>query len=1361
MIKISRKKNEDSDLNGASRIAKGHIDYFDGLWVKGWLAHENYAAMEQDVHYRECVIYVNDVQILTFTADEFRPDLDVIPELRHGRGYNIQLPAQKIASVIANSDAVEASITVDGEPVKHTRITSLTDYYFKVFSGLYDDINCYLSRMPLFTSKSIRYLSPWQRAYLIDVLIKSNLYVREHKLLANLCARLTLANDEHGKTKELITTLCYNDVFLSSFLSACNAQLFDHELYELVSTIIRTKPYLFIVELIESNIRDQATKNKLNEIFTQYELKKYAFIEKFPSNLIEGVKLWEKLSSRERRDYWPLLAGSLQFQSRFQDLKYIQFEPSWYLDNPDEHIDRTEQIRQAVDAKDNSWFALSFIAYLSVSGQDKTTVANLLKLYAWKSWHLDFFDSDTFCMVINELLDEKELVSEHAYNDICEALDNVIRFKSEKNKNDLLRTPFISSVAATINLGIKYRYASFYKLEESVRAYLGMNNTFCETLDLSALEYFDSNHFDWLTDFYKKSAYVRAFFEDFEYDKEYSDSEIIEVIQKLINLDKHYGVLDVQPRILGLSRYCQLMGKNSIYAFLKNVHLELGDNYSALTMETDRAEIKNLTRVISESGHNKKRADTYWFKKALNARKDKELEQNKRFVKELIKFLKQSNASGTFINQDLVELAVSEMIWRVLKGGSLLIVDAEIKTIFEAHAGEYLVALNMLAATIRSQPHKKNSMDLLDSIQTEMGGFSNLNQALDDLGVNISGLESAIKSGAIHKKIKERFVYPYTCICIYSCRKYTDTRHQVLRDTWINDLKQYDIDYKIVVGGEAKSKIDGDLMCLEVEDTYEALPYKSIRMFEFAAKQFKHQYFYKIDDDCILNVNAMFSDPAFLKTEYFGRVVSRPLGGVDRAWHHLKSTSQEAKDALDLSPELSVYCDGSTGYILSRDAVTKLTEVVDDPSNIQLITSSYFEDKLVGDLLAVANIRISEAGYNCVIRRSIAAGRDVQIWSYGLLPNENVNIKVVHTESDEFRRAFYADLHGSKPVIPNLIYRDASENMQPEWVSGEQQAPVLEKLSVDLDAIKNARTLAIIVGKNEQIFLPPLLKHHRQIGVDHFLFVDNGSSDSSIEYMQKQDDVSIFIASQDYKFSRFGVNWQETLLSHYCLGKWTLIIDSDELFVYDDFENRSIQDLQMILDSNGENAVLSPMVDFYPEGELSSADISSGESLYKICNHFDSVASMNVLDDTRYGPFSNSKVYSAGLRERIFGRYNPYPEPNYLNQKYNMVKYNPGMKLIEGLHFMAGHKLSTKQCGIMHFKYHSGFHDKVKREVKEGQHWNGAKEYQRYLGLITKKKNFSMFDKKYSRKYISSKDLIDQGYMSSINWALFEKNVFV
>ena len=1361
--KMSLKKVKDDNKSlseSALTRVKGHIDYSAGLWLSGWVATEDLSVIVPETGYTNCVVKINGNKVCDFTANIFRPDLNAIPELIHGRGFNIQLPVQAFAKILNESDVLEFSIFLGDEKISHSIKVDKFDIYTKAFSKLYDDVNCYLENIPLFTKQSVSLLSTWNKLFLLNTLFETGLYKNLGGLISSLMRNLDPTESEINEHDSLIGKLKYDNRFIGAFLRENEGKVAsrNHILSNLLINTLRTMPYLESKDLIKSNLENQDNIDRLTKFCTDIEEIKFNFIETFPSEIEAGLSEWESLSKQDKREYWPLLAGTLQFKNRHEELKFISIDPREYLNKDAIFESKKEILKAAINEPNNNWFALSFIVQAAVSDIDEKILCELLKEFSWKIWDIDFFDTDSFSYISNRVLNQK--INVESYNNICEAFICVLNYMAINDVDSLHRKNLVLAIVNVINYGIKNQLEGFVALEELARPHLCLTNTFSQSLNIEPLKFTDYNQYSWLSGFYRKTERVRAFFLEFDANTEYQDIEIVEILQHLLKLKRKYDVKDIDTRLLTLSRYSQLTQRVQLFPLLKSIHAELGDFYTALKLETNKLERKSLTQKITEHGENSKRTDSVWFDQALKSRLDKSGKKSTDLIFSLNVYLSNSRDTPAGVNTDLAELLISEALWLVKNGVEIDSIIELITPIACEHANTAYNALKLYTCITESNKNNndsfsgKTSIEFVSELERTLGNIDILRESVESLELPMANIYSTSERLEFIPKIEQHFIFPYTQVLIYSCNKYESTRHAVIRNTWLKDLKKYDIDYAVVVGNASLSHMADDKMCLNVRDTYEELPQKSLTMFGFASKNSFHRHYYKIDDDCVLNVDAMFGDPAFLGSNYFGRIVTRPLGGVDRSWHHLKSSTKEAKEALDLSPENSSYCDGSTGYILSREAVTKLIAQSQAPVNAQLISSSYFEDKLIGDLLSRAKIFSVSQGYNTVIKRNVAGGRDVQIWDYGLLPNSQTNIKVLHTEDDEFRLNYYSKLHADEAESPALIYRDITSNMSPQWFSASEQSPVLEVIQIDYQAIREANVLAIIVGKNEQEFLPNLLEHHRKLGVNHFLFVDNASSDHSIDYMLEQKDVSVFVATQDYKYSRFGVNWQETLCSHFCLGKWTLIIDSDELFMFDGFEQHSIQELTAKADEQGANAILSPMVDFYPKGSLSNADVTGEKPFYEVCEYFDSIDSMNVLSEQNYGPFSNSKVYSAGLRERIFGRYNAFPQPNYLNQKFNLIKYLPSMRLIEGLHFMYGHKVFSGQCGIMHFKYHSGFHAKVMREVESGQHWNGAKEYRRYQDLFENNAKAVLFDKQLSSKYKSSSDLVKSGYVSEIDWSI-------
>lgn len=1323
--------------------AKGYIDYFNGLWVGGWVAYGE-PDLSESSGYR-CELKVNDVTVQNFTAQTQRPDLKSIAELKHGYGFDVQIPVNSLTEIIGSSETIKVNVIVSGAPVPHVKEVSVSDFYKSVFSELYFDVNSYVSVIPLFNDKSIEYLSQEQKLYLLDVLNKSNLSKVLNELVGSLYNSV-FSSKTHltEKERELLNSMRFSQSFQRAYLNNTGGDYRDHPYAGLILDALRQMRHMESREVIMGSVSDAALRAKLIEECSQFEAEKFEFIENYPVDWAQGLERWDSLTIEKKRDYWPLLAGSLQYLNRYPELKFIAIDPAMYVKDPQD-MGHDELIRAAIANPDCNWFSLSFIVQSHECGRDPVYVSELMKEYSWSVWNLSYFDTDSFCYLAESLL--KASNASVVIENLLQAFESIVKYKIHKNGYDLYRETFIRSIGLLISRAIRLQHVSVTRLEETVRPYYLLEDIYHQSIDISGFTYLDINHYKWISSVYGKAAEIIEFFRNFRLADHKESEMVIEKIHDLFYLNEKAGVKGGEKYVLSLSRALQLAESDYNKCDLIRFHEKVGDLWGAVQLSTGDAKV-SLVNKIAESGRGAPIYNSAWFYQLLDSRK-KGADSVCSYIETLGNYLLELQVNDRWVDVELARALLSECLWLVLSGE-------------QDKASEYLhaysaifknVAIKEYAAVKVALPiyQKSNYIfpDVLSEASRDISNFDIIHQMLSEYDETISSLKSTQDAAEFFTKVKQRNLFPYCKVLIYSCNKYIDSRHVSIRESWLPELIEYGIDYNFVVGGADFDHIEDDVMHLSVLDTYEELPKKSLGMFDYALQSSNHKYYYKLDDDCVLNVRAMFGDPAYIGKSYYGRTVTRPEGGVDRTWHHSKSASEAARNALDLSPECSHYCDGSTGYVVSREAAEKLIYQAGLAANTQLISASYFEDKLIGDLMAIAGVESSSDGYNTTVRRTVAGGRDVQIWEFGLVPNEKMHVKVLHTESDAARKQIGSALTSAEVQLPALIYRDATDSMKPKWTAQDEQ-PLVEILKLNQSAIASAKVIAIIVTKSEKEFLPNLLDHHRKIGVDHFLYVDNASVDSSIDYMMSQDDVSVFVATQDYKVSRFGVNWQETLLSHYCLGKWALLIDSDELFVYDQFEERSIHELISTVEGEGATAVLSPMIDFYPNGTLADADITEPRPFYKTCTSFDAIETMRIDWHRRYGPFSNSVVFSAGLRQRIFGPYNSYPAPNYLNQKYNLIRYSPGMKLVEGLHFMSGHKLFSKRCGIMHFKYHSGFHRKVLREVKAGQHWNGAKEYVRYLELFNSGKDASLYDQEFSIEYRSISSLVDSGYIEHV-----------
>ena len=159
-------------------------------------------------------------------------------------------------------------------------------------------------------------------------------------------------------------------------------------------------------------------------------------------------------------------------------------------------------------------------------------------------------------------------------------------------------------------------------------------------------------------------------------------------------------------------------------------------------------------------------------------------------------------------------------------------------------------------------------------------------------------------------------------------------------------------------------------------------------------------------------------------------------------------------------------------------------------------------------------------------------------------------------------------------IIRNLRYRMRSYGLTSEIEENMRNA--CEHLrSVRLLPV-NQRFVVLCVVRNEVRMLPQFLEYYRSIGVEHFLFVDNDSTDGTTRLLEDQADVSLWKTSQNYSDAHYGVDWINWIASNHCTGKWVLTVDADELFVYPDMENRTLSDLLNFLDSQDRSSFFAP-----------------------------------------------------------------------------------------------------------------------------------------------------------------------------------------
>ena len=279
--------------------------------------------------------------------------------------------------------------------------------------------------------------------------------------------------------------------------------------------------------------------------------------------------------------------------------------------------------------------------------------------------------------------------------------------------------------------------------------------------------------------------------------------------------------------------------------------------------------------------------------------------------------------------------------------------------------------------------------------------------------------------------------------------------------------------------------------------------------------------------------------------------------------------------------------------------------------------------------------------------------------------------------------------------------------------------------------------IVVAVARNEKALMPHFLAHYRSLGVRHFVLVDNLSDDGTREYLLAQPDVVLYSADTEYRHSHYGVAWQQAVLGAHALGRWVVLADIDEMLVYEDCEHCRITDWLAGLEERGHDAVMTLMVDMYPQGDLAEADFEGEGNPFELAPCFD--AQPLLRWQLGSGHYSNSEVFVSALRHRLIVD----SAPNlYTSQKVAVFRYAPWVRLAQGLHYASNLNVAPEPAAFAHFKYHAGFRQKVMQEIARKQHFNGAEEYRKYLAMLAESQG-SLWRHDLSARYQGSRSLLD------------------
>lgn len=285
----------------------------------------------------------------------------------------------------------------------------------------------------------------------------------------------------------------------------------------------------------------------------------------------------------------------------------------------------------------------------------------------------------------------------------------------------------------------------------------------------------------------------------------------------------------------------------------------------------------------------------------------------------------------------------------------------------------------------------------------------------------------------------------------------------------------------------------------------------------------------------------------------------------------------------------------------------------------------------------------------------------------------------------------------------------------------------------------------LCVFRNECLLLDFFMSYYKNLGVTHFIMVDNLSEDGGSKLIESQADINVqlYHAEGSYRKAEFGTLWINELLNRHCRDQYCLVVDADELFVFDTRVFSTLSELIVAMETIGANAVPSYVVDMYPYG-IDGKEYCSGADFRSHSYYFDDLNGLYYRERGAIQGGFKHKV--GGLRARVLGTTVCIHKFQFFRYDFYPVGVAPGYHFFQDrgkiLIDSSAIKLFNKPAVTLHFKFiKPNFRDFIARRIANNEDWNDSAEYRAYMRILEQNDALQLFDENYSKKLESIVDL--------------------
>jgi hypothetical protein len=218
-----------------------------------------------------------------------------------------------------------------------------------------------------------------------------------------------------------------------------------------------------------------------------------------------------------------------------------------------------------------------------------------------------------------------------------------------------------------------------------------------------------------------------------------------------------------------------------------------------------------------------------------------------------------------------------------------------------------------------------------------------------------------------------------------------------------------------------------------------------------------------------------------------------------------------------------------------------------------------------------------------------------------------------------------------------------------------------------------------------------------------------------VEAIRNHDNVTVLRTGLPYK--RYNVAMKRYCIRRFGRGRWTLTVDIDELFDYPYSDVVSLKSLLGYLNDNSYTAVVSYMLDMFPEEPLSEESTMEGQPLKETHRFYDlsDIGSQDYYDIGDIGnTLSNEEVVilKGGVQKKVF-------QVSPLLTKHPLVFLDEQIRPMDLSDHWAGNARIADFTGVLlHYKLSASLYGLVRREIEERRYISRHGKYDKYAQVL-------------------------------------------